>query len=95
MSVGVGGYLLGGGVNFSGTSNKYGFGAEHVLAYEMVTAEGDIATVEEGKTIITRSRNNSSKSSGLVKEEIKYSIYLFKVSKPLKCYVLGTLKAMT
>ena len=30
-SVGVGGYLLGGGVNWLGTYNKYGYGAEHVL----------------------------------------------------------------
>ena len=38
-SVGVGGYLLGGGVNWLGTYNKYGYGAEHILkmkVYEKV-----------------------------------------------------------
>ena len=34
-SVGVGGYLLGGGVNWLGTYNKYGYGAEHILSMKV------------------------------------------------------------
>ena len=34
-SVGVGGYLLGGGVNWLGTYNKYGYGAEHILGMKV------------------------------------------------------------
>merc|ERR1711971_610098 len=71
-SVGVGGYLLGGGVNLVGTTNKYGFGAEHVLAYKMVTAEGDIATVEEDKTTVASARQSPRRNSQLVKEKIKH-----------------------
>lgn len=45
LSVGVGGYLLGGGVNVVGTSERLGSGAENVIKFTMVTAEGDIAEV--------------------------------------------------
>ena len=41
-SVGVGGYLLGGGVNWLGTYNKYGYGAESVLQMTAVLADGSI-----------------------------------------------------
>ena len=44
-SVGVAGYLLGGGINFLGTSNKYGSGADHVIQYTMVDAKGRILLV--------------------------------------------------
>lgn len=46
-SVGVGGYLLGGGVNFVATTAKYGTGASNVLEYTMVTATGDIVVVRK------------------------------------------------
>merc|ERR1719376_1884156 len=51
-SVGVGGYLLGGGVNWLGTYNKYGYGAEHVLKLRVVLADGSIGEVEPSKTEI-------------------------------------------
>ena len=46
-SVGVAGYLLGGGINFLGTSNKYGSGADHVIQYTMVDAKGRILLVSD------------------------------------------------
>merc|ERR1712168_832461 len=52
-SVGVGGYLLGGGVNWLGTYNKYGYGAEHVLKMKVVLADGSIALVDKTSTTIT------------------------------------------
>jgi len=51
-SVGVGGYLLGGGVNWLGTYNKYGYGAEHILEMKVVLADGSIAWVNKDKTSI-------------------------------------------
>ena len=47
LDVGIGGYLLHGGVNLLGTSDKYGAGMEHVLKYTMVSGNGDIITVDE------------------------------------------------
>lgn len=49
-SVGVGGYLLGGGVNWLGTFNKYGYGAENVLSMRAVLADGRIADVYPDRT---------------------------------------------
>lgn len=51
-TVGVGGYLLGGGINWLGTYNKYGYGAEQVLRIRMVTANGTILDLEPGTTVI-------------------------------------------
>merc|ERR1719187_1806319 len=51
-SVGVGGYLLGGGVNWLGTYNKYGYGAEHVLKLRVVLADGSIGQVDKDRTEI-------------------------------------------
>lgn len=51
-SVGVGGFLLAGGVNWLGTFNKYGFGAESVLSMKVVTANGTVVEVEPTKSII-------------------------------------------
>ena len=51
-SVGVGGYLLGGGVNWLGSYNKYGYGAEHVLAMRVVLATGEIGVVDSKATSI-------------------------------------------
>ena len=47
LSVGVGGYILGGGVNVVGTSDRYGFAAEHVKQYTMVDAQGNILLVSK------------------------------------------------
>jgi FAD/FMN-containing dehydrogenase len=44
-SVGIGGYILGGGINVVGTSEKYGTAGDHVLKYTMVDATGNILTV--------------------------------------------------
>ena len=46
LGVGVGGFLLGGGVNMVGSTTRYGAGMEQVLQYRMVTATGEIAIVE-------------------------------------------------
>ena len=43
--MGVGGYLLGGGVNVIGTSQRLTSGASNVLQYTMVDAKGDIYKV--------------------------------------------------
>ena len=45
-SVGVGGFVLGGGINVVGTSERYGSGAHHVLQYTMVDAKGNILQVQ-------------------------------------------------
>ena len=50
--MGVGGYLLGGGVNWLGSYNKYGYGAEHVLAMRVVLASGEIGVVDSKATRI-------------------------------------------
>ncbi len=46
-TVGVGGYLLGGGSNVAGPPMRYGSGAENVLEYTMVTADGEVLTVDK------------------------------------------------
>jgi len=51
-SVGVAGYLLGGGVNWLGTYNKYGYAAEQVLKMRVVTANGTILDLSPGKTVV-------------------------------------------
>ena len=50
--MGVGGYLLGGGVNWLGSYNKYGYGAEHVIAMRVVLATGEIGVVDSVATRI-------------------------------------------
>ncbi len=47
--VGVGGYLLGGGVNVAGSTTRYGLGSENVVEYEMVTADGEIVVVNKDR----------------------------------------------
>jgi len=49
-SVGVGGFLLGGGVNWLGTYNKYGYGAEGIVKMNAVLADGSIVTVDKDRT---------------------------------------------
>ena len=51
-NVGVGGYLLGVGVNPIGTTHRHGFGADHVLQYKMVLADGSIAVVNDFNTTL-------------------------------------------
>ena len=50
----MGGYLLGGGVNWLGTYNKYGYGAENVLGMRVVLADGRVADVWPNRTEVTR-----------------------------------------
>ena len=45
LTVGVGGYLLGGGVNVVGTSQRIGSGSSNVLQYTMVDSDGFIVKV--------------------------------------------------
>ena len=53
LSVGVGGFTLGGGVNMVGTTARYGAAMEQVISYEMVTARGDIVHIEEEAVTFT------------------------------------------
>ena len=57
--VGVGGCLLGGCINTVGTFFRYGNGAEHVLKYEMVTAEGEIITISKSNVTIHMDANGN------------------------------------
>lgn len=57
-SVGVGGFLLGGGYN-GGTSQRYGRGSEHVLNYRMVDAEGNIVSVNKDNATVIDPDNGS------------------------------------
>ena len=72
-SVGVGGYLLGGGINFAGTSNKYGSGASHVLQYTMVDAKGRILLVSDIRL--------DKKTSKRISQEIWSVIFLKSIIK--------------
>ena len=54
LTVGVAGYLQGLGVNPMGTSQRYGFGSDHVLQYTMVLADGSIAQVTRDNTTIIK-----------------------------------------
>ena len=56
-SVRVGGYLLGGVVNWLGTYNKYGYGAENVLSMRAVLSDGKIADVTPEKTEVGMETN--------------------------------------
>ena len=58
LAVGVGGYILGGGVNLVGTSQKYGSGAMNALEYTMVDAEGNIIKASENNVTIFNTNNN-------------------------------------
>ena len=49
LNVGVGGYLLGGGVNALGASARFGWGAENVVMMRAVLADGRQARITEDK----------------------------------------------
>ena len=51
-NVGVGGFLLGVGANPLGTTHRHGFGADNVLEYKLVLADGRIAVVDKDNTTI-------------------------------------------
>ncbi|KAJ4180251.1 hypothetical protein NW755_011939 [Fusarium falciforme] len=44
-SVGVGGFLLGGGISYF--SNNYGWGADNIISFEVVIADGSIITASQ------------------------------------------------
>ena len=54
LTVGVGGYLLGGGINTVGLSEAYGSGASNVIEFTLVTAEGDVARVSRTNATVWR-----------------------------------------
>ena len=54
LNVGVGGYLLGGGVNALGASARFGWGAENVLMMKAVLADGRQAKITEDRVEIYR-----------------------------------------
>ena len=51
--VGVGGYLLGGGVNLLGTTARHGTGSENVLEYTTVTADGLVARISRDNVTLS------------------------------------------
>ena len=59
MSVGVGGFLLGGGAQASGTSQRLGFGNFNVLQFTMVDAYGNIIKVSEGNVTVINAETGS------------------------------------
>ena len=73
-SVGVGGYLLGGGVNFVGTTSKYGTGASNVLEYTLVTADGNIVIVNKDNVTQLDYYGKKSKVSKFLINTVENSI---------------------
>ena len=45
LTVGIGGYLLGGGINAVGTTQRIGSGSSNVLQYTMVDGDGFLVKV--------------------------------------------------
>jgi len=54
LTVGVGGYLLGGGVNALGASARFGFGAQNVIKMKGVLADGSMATITKEKVVVRK-----------------------------------------
>ena len=54
LTVGVGGYLLGGGTNALGASAKYGFAVHNIIEMRIVLADGSIARVNDKKAEVWR-----------------------------------------
>ncbi|KAK6535648.1 hypothetical protein TWF694_002103 [Orbilia ellipsospora] len=65
--VGVGGYLLGGGISF--LSNEYGWGTDNVKNFEIVLANGDIVNAnQQSNTALFRALKGGSSNFGIVTE---------------------------
>ncbi len=62
--VGVGGYLLGNGVNVAGSATRHGLGGENVISYRLVDARGDLVTVD--KDYVTRTNMDGHQVSFLL-----------------------------
>ena len=60
LDVGVGGFILGGGINALGATARYGFGAEQVIAYKLVLADGRLATVDKDHVHISNDDGTST-----------------------------------
>ena len=92
-TVGVGGYLLGGGSNVAGPPMRYGSGAENVLEYTMVTAEGDIVKVDKDGVTKTDYEGNAVwrrlKLYSLQAVVAKKSLVLFTTTRSLRCPVVA------
>ena len=54
LTVGVGGYLLGGGTNALGASAKYGFAVHNIIEMRVVLADGSIARVNDKRVEVWR-----------------------------------------
>lgn len=74
-SVGVAGYILGGGVNVVGTSERYGSAADHVERYTMVDAKGRILLVSQSNTSVV------DPDSGRAVHQLEHDHGLFQAMK--------------
>ena len=54
LTVGVGGYLLGGGTNALGASAKFGFAVHNIIEMRLVLADGSIARVNDKRVEVWR-----------------------------------------
>ena len=70
-SVGVGGYLIGGGSNIVGTTQRLGTGAFNVLQFTMVDAEGNVIKASESNVTVVDPENGNQ-------QQIKDSHNLFR-----------------
>jgi len=62
LEVGVGGFILGGGINALGATARHGWAAENVIEMEMVLADGSYATVNKHFARIKRLNGKSEKN---------------------------------
>ena len=101
-TVGVGGYIVGGGVNLVGTYEKYGTAAENVVRYTLVTANGTILQVSDGNTTVVHPNSpayqikddhglnfalkGAGSSMGIV-TEFEYKVYPEPETLPTLAYV--------
>ena len=52
LTVGIGGYLLGGGINAVGTTQRIGSGSSNVLQYTLVDGDGFLVKVNMSDAVI-------------------------------------------
>ena len=61
LEVGVGGFILGGGINALGATARHGWAAENVIEMKMVLADGSLATVNKHFAKIRRKNGKFEK----------------------------------
>jgi len=61
LEVGVGGFILGGGINALGATARHGWAAENVIEMKMVLADGSLATVNKNFAKIRRKNGKFEK----------------------------------